>query len=50
MRLVLYKAGIVWPPAWPEAMALGEYLSYRVVAYMLLNVVEDPAWLAWAFC
>lgn len=32
------------------SLALGEYLFYRVGAYLLLNVVEDPAWLALAFC
>lgn len=46
----LHRAGIAWPTTWAEALPLGEYLSYRVGAYLLLNVVEDPAWLAWALC
>nr|WP_165830836.1 hypothetical protein [uncultured Albidiferax sp.] len=50
MNAVLTRTGIAWPPTWSEALLLGEYLSYRVGAYLLLNVVEDPAWLAWAFC
>ena len=50
MSVLLLRAGIAWPPTWGDALLLGEYLSYRVGAYLLLNVVEDPAWLAWAFC
>ncbi|WP_394787871.1 hypothetical protein [Rhodoferax sp.] len=50
MKVLLSRAGIEWPADLGAAMVLGEYLSYRVGAYLLLNVVEDPAWLAWAFC
>ncbi len=49
MKVLLQRAGIGWPPTWADALLLGEYLSYRVGAYLLLNVVEDPAWLAWGF-
>lgn len=27
-----------------------EYWAYRAGAFMLLNVVDDPAWLAMIFC
>ena len=43
----------VWPArgapwsAWREAMA---FTGYALGNYLLLNVVEDPAWLALAFC
>ena len=33
-----------------ELIALGEYWTYRVGAYCLLNLVDDPAWLALIFC
>lgn len=48
--VLLSRAGIAWPPTWADALQLGEFLSYRVGVYLVLNVVEDPAWLAWAFC
>lgn len=48
--VLLQRAGIAWPSSWADAAQLGEYLSYRVGVYLVLNVVEDPAWLAWAFC
>ena len=48
--LLLNRAGLAWPATWADAVALVEYLSYRVGTYVVLNVVEDPAWLAWAFC
>ncbi|MDB5893244.1 MAG: hypothetical protein JWQ88_775 [Rhodoferax sp.] len=43
----------VWPARgapwaeWREAFA---FTGYGVGNYLLLNVVEDPAWLALAFC
>ena len=43
----------VFPPRgapwaeWREALA---FTGYSVASYLLLNVVEDPAWLALAFC
>jgi len=27
-----------------------EYWVYRVGAYLLINVIDDPAWLALMFC
>ena len=50
MSMLLQRAGLVWPARAPERWALAHYLSYRVGIYLVLNVVEDPAWLAWAFC
>ncbi len=47
---LLHRAGIAWPPTWADALPLVEYLAYRVGVYLVLNVVEDPAWLAWALC
>lgn len=43
----------VFPPRgapwteWREALA---FTAYSVGNYLVLNVVEDPAWLALAFC
>ena len=43
----------VWPAPgapwaeWREAIA---FTGYGLGNYLLLNVVEDPAWLALAFC
>lgn len=33
-----------------EAMAQLVCWFYRIDAYLLANVVEDPAWLAFVFC
>jgi len=33
--------------SWRDSL---EFWCYRVGAYLVLNVVEDPAWLALAFC
>lgn len=27
-----------------------EYWAYRIGAYLLINVIDDPAWLALMFC
>jgi len=35
-------------PIWTSASL--EYWTYRVGAYLLLNFVDDPAWLAFIFC
>jgi hypothetical protein len=34
----------------PELQASLEFWFYRVRAYVLLNVLDDPAWLALMFC
>jgi hypothetical protein len=34
----------------PELHASLEFWFYRVGAYVLLNVLDDPAWLALMFC
>ncbi len=33
-----------------ELVAQIEFWAYRTSSYLLLNVVEDPAWLALVFC
>ncbi|WP_157900040.1 hypothetical protein [Rhodoferax koreensis] len=43
---VLPPRGAPWPE-WREALA---FLGYSLGNYLVLNVVEDPAWLALAFC
>jgi hypothetical protein len=35
---------------WVEIMASGQFWAYRLGAYLLLNVIDDPAWLALMFC
>ena len=34
----------------PEFHASLEFWFYRVGGYLLLNVLDDPAWLALMFC
>lgn len=34
----------------PELQATFEFWFYRVGAYLLTNVLDDPAWLALMFC
>jgi hypothetical protein len=36
--------------SWAEIVAGGQFWTYRIGSYLLLNVVEDPAWLALMFC
>ncbi|MDB5846792.1 MAG: hypothetical protein JWP29_544 [Rhodoferax sp.] len=43
---VLPPRGAPWAE-WREALV---YTGYSLGSYLLLNVVEDPAWLALAFC
>jgi hypothetical protein len=31
-------------------VAQAEYWAYRVGGYLLMNVMDDPAWLALVFC
>lgn len=33
-----------------DAQDLLEYWLYRIGAYLLINVIDDPAWLALMFC
>jgi hypothetical protein len=33
-----------------ELIALAQYWAYRAGGYVLLNLVDDPAWLALIFC
>ena len=42
-------------PETPPLEALGlvaitEYWAYRIGGYLLINVIDDPAWLALMFC
>jgi hypothetical protein len=50
MKHVLAHAGLTRPRGWRDAIRQTRYVSYQLGAYLLLNVVEDPAWLAWALC
>lgn len=43
---VLPPRGAPWAE-WREALA---FIGYSLGHYLVLNVVEDPAWLALAFC
>jgi len=40
----------MWPVEWLSERPFIEFWVYRASAYVLLNVVEDPAWLALMFC
>jgi hypothetical protein len=33
-----------------DVLTLAEYWSYRFGGYVLLNLLDDPAWLALIFC
>jgi len=35
---------------WTELIAATELWAYRVGGYVVLNVLDDPAWLALMFC
>jgi hypothetical protein len=50
MKRLLAHAGVTRPRDWRDALRQARYASYQLGTYLLLNVVEDPAWLAWAFC
>ena len=41
---------ILLPVNITELMALAQFWAYRVGGYILLNVMDDPAWLALIFC
>jgi len=34
----------------PEVLLAGEFWFYRVGGFVLLHVLDDPAWLALMFC
>lgn len=36
--------------AWAELFEQGQYWAYRAASYLAINYLEDPAWLALAFC
>ena len=38
------------PRTWAEKALTAQFWSYRLSSYLLLNVIEDPAWLALIFC
>jgi hypothetical protein len=38
------------PRSWTEKALTAQFWTYRLGAYLMLNVVEDPAWLALIFC
>ena len=38
------------PRTWSEKSLVAQFWTYRLAAYLLLNVVDDPAWLALVFC
>jgi len=34
----------------PEVLLAAEFWFYRIGGFVLLNVLDDPAWLALMFC
>ena len=36
--------------AFNELFSTAEYWAYRCGAYVLLNLIDEPAWLALMFC
>jgi hypothetical protein len=38
------------PSISPDSLALAEFWFYRIGGYLLINVLDDPAWLALMFC
>jgi len=36
--------------AWPGLKVHAELWLYRIGGYLLINVMDDPAWLALMFC
>jgi hypothetical protein len=34
----------------PDLLPLAEYWTYRFGGYVILNFLDDPAWLALIFC
>ncbi len=36
--------------AWGDLLDLVQYWGYRAASYLVINYLEDPAWLALAFC
>lgn len=38
------------PITWAKTRSTAQFWTYRLSAYILLNVVDDPVWLALVFC
>lgn len=38
------------PSISPDTLAQAEFCFYRIGGYLLINVLDDPAWLALMFC
>jgi len=38
------------PSISPDSLAQAEFWFYRIGGYLLINVLDDPAWLALMFC
>ena len=36
--------------AFDELLSTAEYWAYRLGAYVVLNLLDEPAWLALMFC
>ncbi len=34
----------------PDPMLTAQFWFYRISSYLLLNLIDDPAWLALIFC
>lgn len=50
MKIFFARTGISKPQTWGDAARLSIFMWHQAGIYLLMNVAEDPAWLAWAFC
>jgi hypothetical protein len=50
MKVFLARAGIAKPQTWGEAVQFSSFMWYQTGMFLMLNLAEDPAWLAWGFC
>jgi len=54
MSLILFDMKPAFRPgqtlAWPGLKVHAELWLYRIGGYLLINVMDDPAWLALMFC
>ena len=50
MQIFWARMGIASPQTWGEAIQLSNFLWHQIGTFLLLSLVDDPAWLAWAFC
>jgi len=48
-RVIRTQAGAL-AVTWADIKISGKFWAYRLSAYLLLNFVDDPAWLALMFC